>query len=205
MLRVVAAAEAAPCSITVDDYVPLAWRCADAPAPLYWRTGDHALSLLELGLIPESGRLCMVTVVSATGRLRPDDGVTGIYMASASSREGLPRCDTRPWLERHTWPDMGSWEYREGPWMFERLRWEERIMDEAAPFTISISAGGASIWLGDPVPLAVCYVAPTLSCGVSHDGSLRLLHFSGLHEDERARIAATINATQDPFQNKLNK
>jgi hypothetical protein len=195
MLQVIATAEATACTITVDDYVPLSWRCTDAPAPLYWRTGDLALSLLEIGLVPESGLLCRVTVVSATGRLRPDDGRAEAYVASAAPRAGLPRCDTRPWLDRHAWPDMDSWTSREGPWLFAQLRWEERIMDEAVPFTLSVSAEGVSLWLGDPVPVAVCYVTPTLSCGVSHDGGLRLLHFGGLQKDERARIVATINAT----------
>lgn len=194
MLRVIASAEAAACSLTVDDYVPLSWCCADVPVPLYWRTGDLTLSLLEIGLVPESGLLSKVTVVSAKGCLQPDDGVTAAHMAAASPHEGLPRCDTHPWLNRRAWPDMRSWQDREGAWMFEQLRWEERIIDEVGSFTITVGAEGVSIWLGAPVPLTACYATPTLCCGVGTEGDLHLLHFGGLHDDERARIVATITA-----------
>jgi hypothetical protein len=194
MLRVIASAEAAACAMTVDDYVPLSWRCVDAAVPLYWRTGDLTVSHLELGLVPESGRLSTVTVVSAKGCMRPDDGVTAAHLVATVPHAGLPCCDTRPWLDRHAWPDMRSWEYREGAWMFEQLRWEERILDETGPFTITVSVQGVSIWLGDPVPLAACYVTPSLQCGVGTEGDLRLLHFGGLHDTERARLVATINA-----------
>ena len=194
LLRVIESAGAAACSFTVDDDVPLSWRCADALTPLYWRTGDLNRSLLEIGLVPEGGRLCKVTVVLANGCLRPDDGMTAAHLASASPRTGLPCCDIRPWLNRHTWPAMRSWESREGPWMFEQLRGKERIIDAAALFTLTITADGVSVWLGDPVPLAVCYVTPTLWSGVASEGDLRLLHFGGLHDDERARLVVTLAA-----------
>jgi hypothetical protein len=181
-------------SLTVDDYVPLSWRCADVRAPLYWRTGDLTRSLLAIGLVPDSGLLSKVTVVLAKGCLQPDDGVTTAHMAAASSHEGLPCCDTRPWLDRRAWPDMRSWEYREGAWMFEQLQWKERFMDEAGSFTITVGPEGVSIWLGAPVPLTACYVTPTLCCGVGTEGGLCLLHFGGLHDDERARIVAIISA-----------
>ncbi|HLJ82314.1 MAG TPA: hypothetical protein VKT52_12555 [Ktedonobacterales bacterium] len=161
---------------------------------MYWRTGDLTRSLLELGLIPQRGRLCKVTVVSATGCLQPDDGVTAAYLAAAVPRAGLPCCDIRPWLDHHAWPDMSSWEEHAGTGMVEQLRWEERFIDEAGPFTITVRAGGASLWLGDPAPLAACYVTPTLWCGVSAAGRLRLLHFGGLRDDERARLVSTISA-----------
>jgi hypothetical protein len=140
-----------------------------------------------------TGRLCKVTVVAAHGCLRPEAGATtAAYLAPASVREGLPCCDTRPWLTRHAWPDMRSWEEREGAWMFDQLRREERIIDEPGLFTITISAQGVSLWLGNPGPLAVCYVSPPLWSGVTPEGDLRLLHFGGLRDDECARLAATI-------------
>lgn len=196
MLRVIAAATAeAACTTVVDDYIALVWRCADTPPPVYWRTGDLTRSLLEVGLVPQSGRLCKVTVVSATGCLQPDDGVTAAYLAAATVREGLPCCDIRPWLDQHAWPDMNSWEKQSDAWMVDHLRWEEHVIDEPGPFTITSGAAGVSLWLGDPSPLAACYVTPTVRCGVNATGHLHLLHFDGLRDDERAHLVTTISGT----------
>lgn len=195
MLQVIGAERANSGTLIIDDYVPLSWRCAgtgDAPIPLYWRTGELDRSLLEIGLVPESGLLHSVTVVSATGCLRADDGGTAARMTTAVLHEGLPRCDTRPWLDRIAWPDMRSWEYREGAWMFEQVQGADRLIDEAAPFTITVSTHGISLWMGEPAPLAAGYVASSLWCGVDREGGLRLLHFGGLPDNERARIVATI-------------
>jgi hypothetical protein len=195
MLQVIGADRANSCTLAIDDYVPLSWRCAvqdDVPLPLYWRTGDLDRSPLEIGLVPESGLLHSVTVVSAQGCLCADDGGTAAHMKTAVLHEGLPRCDTRPWLDRIAWPDMRSWEYREGAWMFEQVQGADRFIDEAAPFTVTVSTHGVSLWMGEPVPLVAGYLASSLWCGVGREGSLRLLHFGGLHDNEHARIVATI-------------
>jgi len=63
-----------------------------------------------------------------------------------------------------------------------------------APRLFHQVVGRARRWARSYVTPTLSFT-PTLSCGVSHDGGLRLLHFGGLQEDEPARIAATINAT----------
>lgn len=195
MLQVIGATDAGACSLVVDDYIPLSWRCTQAHMPLYWRTGDLQTSLLEIGLVPESGMLCTITIVTAGGCLCPTAGVTADYLARAQRRNGLPCCATDPWLERIAWPDMSTWEEREGAWMFDALQWKGRFVDAPGPFAVSVGAEGVSVWLGDPLPLAACYVTPTLQCGVGPQADLRLLHFTGLDADARQRIIATITAT----------
>lgn len=195
MLRVIAPAEATACSITVDGYVPLIWHCAGAPVPLYWRTGDLTRALLEIGLVPESGVLTKVAVISAKGCLRPDDGVTAAHMAAASSHDGLPRCDTTPGSTAMLGQTCGrgSAARKHG---CSSIRGRERYIDEDGSFTITVGAGGVSLWLGDHVPLTDCYVTPALCCGVGTAGDLRLLRFRGLRDDECAVMVATIIAEQ---------
>ena len=79
MLRVIGATEAGPCCLVVDGCVPLSWRCTEARAPLYWRTGDLHRSVLEIGLVPESGMLGKITVVTVRGCLRQNASVTADY------------------------------------------------------------------------------------------------------------------------------
>src|SRR5437764_15281287 len=109
MVRVIGVAPAAARSLTVDDYIPLSWRCGNEPIPLYWRTGDMTSTLLEIGLAPSTGLLCQVVIVAAHGCLGDDDSEAAGYLLSARQLVGLPMCDTQPWLHRVESPGMQSW------------------------------------------------------------------------------------------------
>jgi hypothetical protein len=185
-------AQASASSLTVDDYIPLSWRCGNEPTPLYWRTGDIEFSLLEIGLVPSAGLLCRVVIVTAHGCLRDDGASAADYLARAKKLEGLPVCDTQPWLQSVEWPDMRTWEQREGDWMFDRLEGGERVIDEPGTFTVAMTTTGVAVWLSAPSPLDVCYTAPGLQCGVDASGALRLMYFNGLTEGERHRMAQGI-------------
>src|SRR4051812_11257800 len=97
MLRVIGAAPATACSLAIDEYVPLRWRCGDVPVPLHWRTGDFDVSLLDIGLDPASGTLCAVTLTSTDGYVAQADDAVERHWARGDCRNGLPVCDISEW------------------------------------------------------------------------------------------------------------
>jgi hypothetical protein len=96
MLRVISSTQVTDCTLQLEDYLPISFRCADAasPIPLYWRTGDFKKSLLEIGLNQNTGAICKVTVtlIGSYSRTEIDDSteVTTVHA-------GLPICDVSDW------------------------------------------------------------------------------------------------------------
>jgi hypothetical protein len=192
VLKVVGSITEGPSTVKSDGYIPLAWRCRYESIPLYWSTGDFDTSLLEIGLDPQTGALCMVTIITAAGCSVERSQETGILAAETAPVNGLSVFDRAPWLERAHLPNMTTWEYRDEPWALERLEGAGRVVDERGPFTITVGPDDVSVWLGEPNAIVAWYNTPTLRCGVDGQGALRLLCFRSLPVADQRRLAAQI-------------
>ena len=88
-------------SIEFDGYVPVVIRVNgefEWP-PRYWRTGDFEKSLVEVGVDPNSGALCKVTVTSVDGL--SNQPISPIGMVD-SVPNGLPRAVLATWPDGQT-------------------------------------------------------------------------------------------------------
>lgn len=124
MLRLVEVAEPAAETMTTGEYVPLAleWKLFAPPAPLYWRATPDDRSLIEVGLHPETGRICSISVILPGTNITLRDDV--VPQTLREEQLGHPVCDLARW---------------EKGW----------ISDESIRFRILVDAHSASVWFGD--------------------------------------------------------
>lgn len=124
MLRVIGTDDGQAPRLVPDEYIPLEVRW-DGPVKdrVYWRGGDHRRSLVEVGLLAESGRMSTITVVLAGDRLdSPSDPLPAPIRLPET---GLPICDLGPLKGKH-------------------------YLDVASPFTFVVRPDSLSIWFASP-------------------------------------------------------
>lgn len=150
-----------------DDFVPLKFSFPDTihALPLYWRTGDFKRQLLEIGLEPNSGAICKITV---TGIGELSDTADVIPAESTSIATGVPICDISRW-------DAEATEYA------------DRFRDEVRPFTVFLRSHNVMIAFGSSVSAErVCSVG-SVEFGL-RDDVLSYISFSDLSSQSIERI-----------------
>jgi hypothetical protein len=122
-------------TVRLGGYVPLEieWETSSSDPPLYWRTGDFRLSLVEAGFDPRTGVLRSFSLVLA-------EAIVPVEVASeevpAADSEELPVCDPGTWLQRTR---TGS------------IRTQgDRFIDEAAPVVAEVGATVFRVRFAEP-------------------------------------------------------
>lgn len=183
MLRVVGSVSADDCWIVMDEYVPLRLRCSHKPdVPIYWRTGNFDTSLLEVGLHPDTGAICTVTV-TGTDLFDPSGFrvMPNATSASAMSRiRGMPICNIAGWPS--------------DPFI-ERFR--DRFKDEPGPFTVTVGRNNIVVWLGPETPLSVMYESKAMTVGVNASDEICYLLFEGISSHDIDQLCQLVQRIKE--------
>jgi hypothetical protein len=121
MLIVVEVAEPSQETVLIGEYVPLTleWPQFAPPAPYFWRATPDSRSLLEVGVHPETARICWISVI-LPGR------AVELVMNPVAPR-------ARPEEFGHPVCDLGRWK---NGWM----------SDEPVSFRLVVNARSVSVW-----------------------------------------------------------
>ncbi len=161
MLKVVGSVPTANCQTTIDDYIPVSFRCLSTGAPLlHWRTGNLDTSLLDIGIDPNDGAICAATVTLIDPSTISTDGG---HVKAGQKIQGAPVCDI------NDWPDS-------------------RYRDESFPFTVAIGSESVQFWLSHEMPVQMMYEVGHMRFGIGTEGALCLLEVVNLTRRDLDRI-----------------
>jgi hypothetical protein len=167
MLRVVDIAEPAVETVTVGEYVPLTveWKDLTPPTPAYWRPSADDRSLVEVGVHPETGRVCSITVVLPGAGVRLIDGV--VPRLERPREHGHPVCDLAPW----------------------GTQW---LLDEVVPFTITVDAHSVAVWFTPEEEAAFDLVSGTIVFHLSAERIILGVTVLEVPQAEMSRLRETL-------------
>lgn len=147
-------------SVEIDPYVPLKvtwgrWN-PRLESYVYWRTGDLKKSMLEVGLVKNSGIIRLITLVMAKGEL---DANPPARKLAASQQLGNPNIDMLGWPE-------GAY------------------YDSPGPLQVKLSSDSATILWSHSQPIEVVRSGGRVQFGINQAGGLVMINLVKLTAEE---------------------